>query len=92
MADDAESCSLAERLACYAASPGVQPQMQQDLLAASEQVSDFQALRRAWRAAFEHLEIETGQEFAELLGTKGMTDACRRRRQFKVVTTRGPRS
>jgi hypothetical protein len=95
MTDDAGSCSLAERLARYAASPGVQdqPQMLQDLLEASEQVSDFQALRRVWSAAFEHLEGQIGQEFAELLGTKGMTDVWRRRRQFKVTTTRGrPRS
>jgi hypothetical protein len=88
MTDDAESCSLADRLASYAASPAMrdQPLMRRDLLAASDQVSDFQALLRAWRAAFEHLEDQTGQEFAELLGTKGMTDAWRRRLQFKIVT------
>jgi hypothetical protein len=76
MTDGAEPCSLAERLACYVASPALQdqPLMRRDLLEASEQISDFRALLRAWRAAFEHLEGQTGQEFAEWLGTKGMTD------------------
>jgi hypothetical protein len=51
--DDTESDSLASRLACYAASLALQdkPQMQRDLLSASQQVADFHALLNAWRAA-----------------------------------------
>jgi hypothetical protein len=88
--DDADT--LAARLAGYAASvaPQDRPQMQRDLQAASEQVSDFQALLRVWRAALDHLETalerHIGHEFAELLGANGMTEAWKRRLQLKVIT------
>jgi hypothetical protein len=83
MIDD-DAHSLAERLARYAASSAVQgrPQMQRDLLSASQQVADFHDLLNAWRAAFAHRDM--GQEFAEILGA-GMNEAWKRRLQFKVI-------
>jgi hypothetical protein len=66
-ANDAESDSLAERLARHAASPALQdePQMQRDLVSASQRVADFQILLNAWRDAFAHRDV--GQEFAKML-------------------------
>jgi hypothetical protein len=88
--NDADSGSLAERLARYAASPALQdqPQMQRDLLSASEQVADFRDLLNAWMAAFTRRDI--GQEFAEILGTTGMNEAWKRRLQFKVIVHESP--
>jgi hypothetical protein len=70
--NDANSESLAKRLACYAACPTLQdqPQIQRDLLSASRQVADLHDLLNAWAAVFAHRDI--GQEFAEILGTAGM--------------------
>jgi hypothetical protein len=87
---NADSDLLARRLACYAASPALQdqPQMQRDLLSASRQVADFEALLNAWRAAFAHREV--GQAFAEMLGAEGMNDAWKRRLQFKVIAQENP--
>jgi hypothetical protein len=83
--EPSEFDSLSERLARYATSSALQdqPQMQGDLLSASQQVADFQALLDAWRAVFAHRDI--GQEFAEMLGTAGMNEAWKRRLQFKVI-------
>jgi hypothetical protein len=83
--NDANSESLAKRLACYAACPTLQdqPQIQRDLLSASRQVADLHDLLNAWAAVFAHRDI--GQEFAEILGTAGMNEAWKRRLQFKVI-------
>jgi hypothetical protein len=90
LTNDADSDSLAERLARYAVSPALQdqPQMQRDLLSASEQVADFRDLLNAWTAVFTHRDI--GQEFAEILGTAGMNEAWKRRLQFKVIVHESP--
>jgi hypothetical protein len=91
MSDD-DPDKLAARLAGYAASTALRnkPQLRRDLLSTSERVNDFQALR-AWQAAFDDLETvlerHIGQEFAELLGTTGMTDAWKRCLRLEVVTT-----
>jgi hypothetical protein len=92
MSDD-DPDKLAARLAGYAASTALRnkPQLRRDLLPASERVSDFQALLRTWQAAFDDLETvlerHIGQEFAELLGTTGMTGAWKRCLRLEVVTT-----
>jgi hypothetical protein len=85
----AESDSLAERLARHAASSAAleRPQMQDDLLSASQQVADFQALLSAWRAALASPDIE--QEFTEMLGTQGMNEACPHG-QVKVIIPKMP--